>query len=331
MSSGTRVIQYGLGPIGSATARHVVDRDGLQLVAGIDIDPAKVGKDVGEVIGLGQPLGFKVVESLSQALEWTEADVVVHTTSSYFDAFKPQIVEILEAGLDVVSTSEELSFPWLAHAEEATEVDEVAKRAKKTVLGTGVNPGFLMDSLPLNLTAICQRVDRIDVTRVINASTRRGPFQAKIGSGMTVEDFKAKMAAGRMGHVGLPESMGMVFHTLGRKLARYESGVEPVVAESLVKTDYFDVQPGQVRGLKQVARGYTDEGEFMTLTFIAALDAGEDGDTIKITGMPDLEVKLKGTNGDIATVAIAVNAIRRVREAAPGLVTMRDLPIVTMW
>jgi hypothetical protein len=331
MSSDTRVIQYGLGPIGSATARHIVDRDGLQLVAGIDIDPAKVGQDVGEVIGLGQPLGFKVVENLSQAVAGTEADIVVHTTNSYFDTFKPQIVEILEAGLDVVSTSEELSFPWLAHAKEAAEVDAVAKRAGKTVLGTGVNPGFLMDSLPLNLTAICQRVDRIDVTRVINASTRRGPFQAKIGSGMTVEDFKAKMAAGRMGHVGLPESMGMVFHTLGKKLARYESGVEPVVAERAVKTDYFDVQPGQVKGLKQVARGYTEKGEFMTLTFVAALEAGDEADTIKITGSPNLEVVLKGTNGDIATVAIAVNAIRRVREAAPGLVTMRDLPIVTFW
>ena len=169
------------------------------------------------------------------------------------------------------------------------------------------------------------------MTRVINASTRRGPFQAKIGSGMTVDDFKAKMDAGRMGHVGLPESVGMVFHTLGKKLARYESSVEPVVADRLIKTDYLEVQPGQVKGLKQVARGYSDGGEFMTLTFIAALEAGDDGDTIKITGKPDLEVKLKGTNGDIATVAIAVNAIRRVKEAAPGLVTMRDLPIVTVW
>ena len=182
-----------------------------------------------------------------------------------------------------------------------------------------------------HLTAICQRVDRIDVTRVINASTRRGPFQAKIGSGMTVDDFNARMAAGRMGHVGLPESVGMVFHTLGKKLTRYESSVEPVVANRPVKTSHFEIQPGQVKGLKQVARGYTDEGEFMTLTFIAAIDAEDDGDTIKITGKPNLEIKLKGTNGDLATVAITVNAIRRVREAMPGLVTMRDLPIVTIW
>jgi 4-hydroxy-tetrahydrodipicolinate reductase len=331
MSNNIRVIEYGLGPIGSAVARHIVERADLELVGGVDIDPAKVGKDVGEVIGLDDKLGFPVSDTLAKALEKTKADLVMHTTSSYFDLFNDQVAEILEAGLDIVSTAEELSFPWLDHPEEAAEIDAMAKRAGKTVLGTGVNPGFLMDSLPLNITAICQRVDRIDVTRAMNASFRRGPFQKKIGSGMTVGEFNAKMAEGRMGHVGLPESMAMVFDTLGKKLARYEDEVEPVVAEKLVKTDFFEVQPGKVRGLKQVARGYTDEGEFLTLTFIAALDNDEDGDTIKITGKPDLEVKLKGTNGDIATVAIAVNAIRRVKEAAPGLVTMRDLPIVTLW
>jgi len=331
MSDKIRVIQYGLGPIGSAVARHVVERAGLELVGGVDIAPDKVGQDVGKVIGLDRPLGFVVAEKLDQVLAQTKVDVVLHTTSSYFDLFKGQILEILEAGLDIVSTAEELSFPWLAHPEQAAEIDAAAKKAGKTVLGTGVNPGFIMDSLPLKVTAICQRVDRIDVTRSMNATLRRGPFQAKIGSGMTVEAFKAKMAEGRMGHVGLPESVGMVFDTLGKKLVRYESEVEPVVAEQLIKTDYFEVKPGQVRGLKQVARGYTQEGEFMTLTFIAVLDAKEDGDTIQITGKPNLEVKLKGTNGDIATVAIAVNAIRRVHKAAPGLMTMRDLPIVTTW
>jgi len=329
MSDKIRIIQYGLGPIGSAVARHVVERAGLELVGGVDIDPAKVGADVGEVIGLDRPLGFVVSRQLAGVQ--AEADVVIHTTSSYFDLFKGQVIEILEAGLDIVSTAEELAFPWLANPREAAEIDAVARRVGKTVLGTGVNPGFLMDALPLGLTAICQRVDRIEVTRIINASVRRGPFQAKIGAGMTVEDFNAKMAAGRMGHVGLPESVDMVFDTLGKKLGRYESGVQPVVADRLVKTEHFEVPPGRVRGLKQVARGYTEEGEFMTLTFIAALDAEDDGDTIEISGSPNLEVKLNGTNGDIATVAIAVNAVRRVKEAAPGLVTMRDLPIVTIW
>jgi 4-hydroxy-tetrahydrodipicolinate reductase len=206
----------------------------------------------------------------------------------------------------------------------------VAKKAGKTVLGTGVNPGYLMDTLPLSLTGICQQVNHIAVTRVINASERRGPFQAKIGSGMTVADFNAKMAEGRMGHVGLPESIGMIFDTLGKDLANYESSVEPVIAQKLTKTDYFEVPAGQVKGLKQVAHGYSADGEFVTLTFIAALAMEDDGDVVQITGKPNLEVKLKGTNGDLATVAIAVNAVRRVMEAAPGLVTMRDLPVVTV-
>ena len=331
MSMRHRVAQFGLGPIGSALARHVLERPGLELVAAVDIDPAKQGRDLAEVIGLSDQTGIRVSGTLSEVLVSTPVDVVLHATSSYFDLFTPQIIEILEAGLDVVSTAEELSFPWLAHPEEARQIDAAAKRAGKTVLATGVNPGFLMDSLPLSLTAICQRVDKIEVTRQQNASRRRGPFQAKIGSGLTVEDFNARMAEGRMGHVGLPESAGMVFDTLGKKLVRFETTVEPVVAERPVKTDFFAVPTGRVRGLKQVARGFAPEGEFLTLTFIAALDEPDDQDTIVITGRPNLRVTLQGTNGDIATIAIAVNAIKRVRQAGPGLVTMRDIPLVTIW
>jgi 4-hydroxy-tetrahydrodipicolinate reductase len=299
----------------------------LELVGAVDVDPIKIGNDVGDIIGLGRRLGFVVAESLDAIA--TSADVATHTTSSYFEQFKDQVIEILEAGLDVVSTAEELSFPWLAHPQEGAEIDAVARRTGKTVLGTGVNPGFVMDALPLFLTGICQRVDHIEVTRVINASNRRGPFQIKIGSGMSVQDFQAKMAAARMGHVGLPESIAMVLDTLGKKLTRYESSVQPVIADEWITTEHLAVAPGDVAGLKQIARGYTDEGEFISLLFLAALNAVEEGDTIRIAGKPDLEVRLTGTNGDLATVALVGNAIRRVRDANPGLITMRDLPMVT--
>ncbi len=325
-----RVIQYGLGPIGCAMARHVASRMGLELVGGVDIDPAKVGKDMGEVIGLGNRLGFPVAATLADIDPQTRVDVALHTTNSYFPQFEEQIIALLEAGVDVVSTSEELSFPWLAHPEHAERIDAAAKAAGKSVLGTGVNPGYLMDSLPLSLTAICQRVDRIKVTRHMNASLRRGPFQLKIGAGMTVKEFEERMAAGRMGHVGLPESMGMIFDTLGRKLDRYEAHVEPLVADRPINTEHVRVEPGQVRGLKQVAHGYTDSVEFVTLAFIAGLEEETNEDTIEIEGAPDLKVTLAGTHGDLATVAIAVNAIRRVQQAPPGLLTMRDLPIITL-
>lgn len=324
-----RVVQFGLGPIGCAVARLIDERKDLELVGGVDIDPQKTGEDVGAIIGLNRETGFPVTSSLKEVLDRTGADVVTHTTSSYFDLFKLQIEEILRAGLDIVSTAEELSFPWLENYVVANELDEVAKQTGKTVLGTGVNPGFLMDVLPLTLTGICQKVDHISVARVINASERRGPFQAKIGSGMSVDSFMKKMESGRMGHVGLPESMGMLFDTLGVRMESYDDSVEPVIADKLTKTDAFTVQPGEVKGLKQVARGFGADGEFATLTFIAALDMDNDGDSIHIQGRPNLEIQLKGTNGDISTVAMVVNAVRRVHEAQAGLVTMRDIPPVT--
>ncbi len=331
MSDKIRVIQYGLGPIGSHMARHVLERSGLELVGAVDIDPAKVGKDIGEVISLGRKLGMPVMAKLAEVLAVTPADAVLHTTSSYFDLFKSQIIEILHHGLDIVSTSEEMSFPWTSHSKPAREIDQAALEARKTVLATGVNPGYLMDTLPIGLTGICQRVDHVEVRREQNASKRRGPFQAKIGSGMTVDQFMGKMAEGRMGHVGLPESVAMIFDTLGKKLVRYEDGVEPVVAERLVKTDHFDVPVGRVIGLRQEARGFSEAGEFVKLVFVAALDNENDHDTVIVSGKPELKVTLNGTHGDIATIAIAVNALRRVCQAPPGLVTMRDLPVVSIW
>jgi 4-hydroxy-tetrahydrodipicolinate reductase len=331
MTDTIRVVQYGLGPIGCATARLIVEREGLELVGGIDIAPAKAGRDLGTVIGLPHELGIPVDSQLVNCLRRTPADVVVHTTNSYFDLFKEQIIEIVGLGLDVVSTSEELVFPWLSHEPEATEIDKRAREAGKTVLGTGVNPGFVMDSLPLYLTGICHHVDRIDVKRVINASLRRGPFQLKIGAGLSVAEFEKRMATGRMGHVGLPESIDMVFHRLGKHLTAYESDLEPLIADRTITTDFVTVAPGLVRGLKQTARAYASGDEFMTLTFIAALEAEGEGDTIKIAGRPNLEVELYGTNGDLATTAIAANAIRRVKAAAPGLITMDDMPMVTVW
>jgi 4-hydroxy-tetrahydrodipicolinate reductase len=280
------------------------------------------------LIGLDRSLGIEVKGSIGDVD--AEADVVLHMTNSFFDQFKGQILDLLGRGFDIVSTSEELLFPWLDNPEPAAEIDAAAKKAGKTVLGTGVNPGFLMDSLPLFITSIAQRVDHIDVSRVINASIRRGPFQAKIGCGLSADEFNARMAEGRMGHVGIPESVAMTFDTLGKKLVKFRNDVVPVIADASVSTSHFDVEAGQVRGLHQTCTADTEEGEFLSLSFRAALDEEPAGDTITIKGHPDLVVTLKGTNGDITTVAMAVNAIKNTKNAPPGLVTMRDLPIVTV-
>ncbi|UCF10755.1 MAG: dihydrodipicolinate reductase [Candidatus Bipolaricaulota bacterium] len=324
-----RLIQYGLGPIGAATAALIRRRNGAELVGAIDIDPEKVGRDVGEILGTA-PSGIEVVDRLAALPAEARPDVAIHTTASYFPAFASQIEELLDAGLDIVSSSEELSFPWIANPEQARTLDERAKERGRTVLGTGVNPGFIMDALPLTLTALCQETTRIEVRRSIDASLRRGPFQRKIGAGMTVADFEQRMVEGRMGHVGLPESMHMLFRGLGHEMTASASEVRPLVAEAEIVTDHVKVAPGEVRGLEQVLRG-SSTGLEIELRFIASLGADEDGDRILIDGVPSLDVSLSGTNGDLATAAILLNAVPLVVEAAPGLTTMATLPIVHAW
>lgn len=331
METPIRVVQYGLGSIGAATARLLHERSWSELAGGIDVDPEKVGRDLGSVMGLDQSLGIAVAGSLADVEAPADPKVALHTTGSWLDEVQPQILELLAAGYDVVSTTEELSFPWESHPNAASAIDRAAKQAGKTVLGTGVNPGFVMDLLPAGLTAICQRVTHLDVRRVIDASARRQPFQAKIGSGLSVEDFREKLRSGRMGHAGLRESAEMLLRSLGKRMARYESRVDPILAQELVETDYFSVQPGSVIGLQQVARAYVEDGEFLKMTFVASLDVEEARDSISISGKPDLAVSITGTHGDLATAAMAVNAIPRVLAADPGLVTMLDIPPVTCW
>lgn len=329
MRASRRVVQYGLGPIGCRAARLTVERNDLELVGAVDIDPAKVGRDAGEVIGLDRALGIPVVPKLADALRHDRADVAIHTTVSRLDMASAQLVELLAAKLDVVSTAEELSFPWRAHPDAAAVLHDTARRHGRTLLGTGVNPGFLMDTLPLVLTGLCEQVHHIAVTRVIDAARRRGPFQRKIGAGLTPATFEARAASGRLGHVGLRESMHALFDALGRDLVDFETTVTAVVAERPMRSDHASVAPGQVCGVVEVARGHTSSGEFAVLTFRAELDAAPEVDRIVIRGVPGLDVSLTGTNGDIATAALAVNAVPRVVAAPPGLVTMRDLPPVT--
>ncbi len=329
MSQPLRIVQFGLGAIGTSTARLILQRPGFELVGGVDVDPAKVGRDLGEVLQLENTLGIRVCRSLKEALQDRRADVVLHTTSSHFHQILPQLSEILSHRLNVVSTSEELAFPWRTHPQEADHLDRLARRQDVTVLATGVNPGFLMDSLPLFLTSACQQVELLRIQRAINASLRRGPFQNKIGSGLSPEAFQKQVESGRLGHVGLRESMHMIFDTLRVVLEDYRENIEPIVATRTIQTPHVRVEPGQVCGLRQRAVGMHAGRPFVELIFEAALENEQDGDAIEIQGVPSLSVHLNGTNGDLCTTAIAVNALPRAVEAPAGLLTMRDLPLLS--
>jgi len=288
-----------------------------------------VGRDLGEVAGLDKKLGIIISNDASAVLRETKPDIVLHATSSSLKVIYPQLEQIIKAGANIVSSAEELSYPYGKQPDLANAIDRLAKDNQVTVLGTGVNPGFLMDTWPLVMTAVCQDVKQIKAVRIQDASPRRIPFQKKIGAGKTIEEFNKLAEAGTLRHVGLIESVAMIAAGLGWELDDITETIEPVVAKTEVRTDFVTVKPGQAAGVKQIGYGWKDGKELITLDFQAYIGARESYDAVYIIGTPNMEVIIKGgTHGDVATAAVVVNSIKRVLEAPPGLLTMKDLPIV---
>jgi 2,4-diaminopentanoate dehydrogenase len=323
-----RVMHVGLGPIGAAVVRQVAARKGFQIVGAADIDPHKVGNDLGDVVSLGRRLRVKVTPDLGKTVKATKPDVAVICTSSSLKRVMPQFEEVLRHKVPIVSTTEELSYPAPYNRRLAKRLDEAARKAKVAVLGTGVNPGFTMDALPIVLTGVCERVDRIEVHRVQDASVRRLPFQQKIGSGLTKEQFQAQVNKGTVRHVGLSESIQMIADAMGWKLDRITDDIQPKIAHVAVASEYLAVDPGYVCGIIQDGVGYVRGEPRITLHMEAYLGAPESFDSVLIEGSPRLYSKIAGgVHGDVATASITVNSIPKVIGAAPGLRTMRDMPI----
>lgn len=324
-----RVLQYGVGVIGSEIAKLVLKRDGLSLVGAVDMDKNKVNRDLGDVLNLSEKLGINVADDFKVVRSF-DSHIVLHSTSSHLKAITPQIEEILKSGIDVISTAEELAYPFVSSPEKSGEIDRLAKENKTTVLGTGINPGFMMDLLPLSLTAPCQKIRSIKITRMVNAANRRIPLQEKIGVGLAKEEFEEKIASGG-GHIGLVESAALIAKGLNWNLDDIKQTIEPVISQSNIDEGYFKVKRGQVIGLKQVAKAVADGEEVVTLDLRMYLDAPA-GDQIIISGVPDVKVSFEGgVHGDLATPAVVVNSIPQVIEAPPGLLTVLDLPVTTGW
>lgn len=325
-----KIALYGVGAVGGMIAKALLEKEGTEIVSAIDIDKNKIGKDLGTVLGMDKKIGVKVSNDLDIALSKTKPHIAIHTTSSYLKDTGPQIEAIVKHGVNVVSTCEELSYPYFSEPKLAKKLDAVAKKHDVTVLGTGINPGFLMDTLVIALTAPCQKIERIEVVRVMNAATRRLPFQKKIGAGLTVEEFKHKIEKRQItGHVGLEQSVAMISAALAWKLDRIVAEpVEPVVAKKNVSSQNIQVKAGDVAGLSQKAKGMKKNKEVIVLDFRAFIGAEEEYDAITIEGAPTIKQKIQPcVHGDIGTVAMVINSIPKVINAPAGLLTMKDLPV----
>jgi 4-hydroxy-tetrahydrodipicolinate reductase len=323
-----RAIQYGVGPIGASIARLMREKQAIEIVGAIDTDPAKAGRDLGEVVGAADaPWGVTISADAPEVLALS-ADVVVHSTSSALPAVMEQLLACLEAEACVVSTCEELSYPYRTYPELAAQLDKAAKDWGVALVGTGVNPGFVLDKLVVTLAAVSQRIEYAKAVRIVDAGKRRLPLQKKVGAGLTVEEFRTKVQEGVIKHVGLPESVAMVADSLNLTVEEITETIEPVVADAFVQTEFLTVQAGQVAGVHQIARGLRGGQEIIYLELQMYVGAKSPADTLELRGSPNISLVIPGGSpGDIATASVVVNTIPAILDAPAGLRTARDLPI----
>jgi 2,4-diaminopentanoate dehydrogenase len=321
-----RVIQYGLGPIGKAAVKAALNREGIKVVGAVDIDPKLVGKDLGEVLKLDEKLNIPIAESLDALNQ--KADVAIHCTSSFLPEVEDQLKELFKAGLNVVSSTEELLYPELQRPAEAKRLDRYAKKEKVTALGTGINPGYILDTWALFMTGAVQEVDYIEATRYLDASKRRGPLQRKVGSCLTVPEFRKLARQGQLGHRGLPESLALVVSSLGWELDRVERVLQPMVTNRRIRTRSVDIRRNHVAGIWESMIGYIGKKRVIKLDLRMYSGCPTTYDKVKIVGKPDVTVEVNGGyHGDVCTAATLVNNVKAVLEAEPGIKTMAEVAV----
>jgi hypothetical protein len=329
MGHDLKVVHVGLGPIGKGIARLALETEGLRVVGAMDISSEIAGHDLGAVLGLREKLRIKVQGNFGNFIKKLKADVALLSTSSSLREIHHQLAALLGRGIHVVSTCEELICPAPASQAICRELDRIARKKKVTILGTGVNPGFAMDTLALMLTAPCAVVKRVSVTRVVDAATRRVPLQRRVGAGLTLSQFRHATTAGTVRHVGLVESAHLIASGLGWKLDRVDETIEPAIAPRDLDTAYVRVPAGCAAGIKQYARGYCRGELAISLDLQMYVGAESPRDHILIDGEPPIDMTIAGgVAGDQATPAIVINSIPKVLSAPPGLITMKELPVL---
>ena len=333
MQNKLKVAVLGTGQMGSGIVRLLTRKQGVELVGVFARRAERAGLDVGEAVGLDEKAGVEITDDLSGMISAARPDVVIQATCSRVEQAADEIKTAVRGGANVVSIAEEMSFPFHEAPELSEEIHKLALENKVTVVGTGINPGFVLDLLVICLTGVCYRVESITAKRV-NDLSPYGPSVLKTqGVGITPEAFEKGVEDGSVvGHFGFPESIGMIARALGWKIDRIEQTREPIISKVRRETLFVKIEPGLTAGCRHTAKGYMDGKPVIHLIHPQQvhphLEGVQTGDHIEIKGEPD--VNISGSPeipGGIGTVALAVNMIPQVVASLPGLKTMADLPV----
>jgi hypothetical protein len=322
-----RVLHYGLGEIGIGIARESAATGRLTSVGAVDVDAAKVGKPLASLFGGSGDVVVRA--SLAQALaDAHDIDVAFHCAGSHIDNIEGQLLDLIEAGCNVVTTAEEVIWPYGSRDEAAARLDAAARRKGVTIFAAGVNPGFLLDRLPAYLSSQCLGPVAVRGTRLVDLAKRRNALRRKMGVGEDAAAVRERTSTFSMGHAGFPESVRYLAAALGWSIGDVTQTLEPVVAETRVERGGEVVLPGQVLGLAHTARASSKDGKEISFSLTMRLDAEEPYDEIEIDGRPPIVVRFpQGLMGDLATLASAVNATNFVVTAEPGLICRLATPI----
>lgn len=327
-----RVLQWGLGAMGSGMARLMLDKPGLQIVAAVDARADYTGKDLGEVLKIDHNLGITVTGDPDSVLDKGKVDIVVIATTSWLSEQFADLTKIIKAGINCISIAEEMADAYAQNPELAAQLDALCKENEVTVLGTGVNPGFVLDLLVVALTGGSHTVEHIEASRVNDLSPYGPTVMKSQGVGITPAAFKAGVEDGSIvGHVGFPESIHMISDALGLGVDRIEQTREPIISNVYRETPHVKVQPGMVAGCAHTGIGYRGDKEVIRLIhpqqIHPQLEGQDTGDYIHIYGIPEIHMAIKPEiAGGVATMGLAVNMIPLVVAATPGLKRMIDLP-----
>ncbi|MCL6451072.1 MAG: NADP-binding protein [Acetobacteraceae bacterium] len=325
--------------MGGGMARAVLERrnagrDGLEIVAAVDRSHVLAGRDLSDVVGLSQRSGVRVSRDAAATLQQSRPDVVIISTRSELRRVAPQIRLAVEvARSNCITIAEEAAYPWAADRGLAEELDRLARLRGVTVLGTGVNPGFVLDALVIALTGVCLRVDHVRAERINDLSPFGSTVMKAQGVGLTPEDFREGVRRGSVvGHVGFAQSLALIARALGWRLDRVEEVREPILSSVRRSAPHARVEPGRVAGCLHLARGLASGREVICLVHPQQVcpeaEGVKTGDFIAIRGQPDINLSIRPEiPGGTGTVALALNMIPTVVEARPGFLTMADLPL----
>lgn len=320
------VVVMGLGYIGQEIARAALVSPELELVGAVDSNPALVGKRLSDIVTQGNA-DVRVSSTLGNARSRAKRPVLLHATGSRLRQVIDQLLEGIEEGFSIVSTCEELAFPFLKNPDLAQKLERAATKAGVSIVGTGVNPGFVLDRLVATVGQACGPINQVRATRVVDARTRREALQWKIGAGLTEEEFDALAEKEQVGHVGLAESAALCALGLGIDCDDFEEEVAPVIAEEDIHGGAFVVRKGRVAGATQTVVGFKDEKERVHLEVTIAVGADNPGDRIELEGDVPIHLEVRGgVPGDRATANLVVNAAPRLNAAEPGILTVLELP-----